>query len=122
MVVLPLDTCARLKVAGVAERVKFGAALTARLIVVELVMEPATPVIVMVAVPVVAEPVAESVKLLLEVAPLGLNDALTPLGRPVAVKFTVPAKPPEGVTVIVAEPLLPWATVKLLGEAAKEKP
>ena len=34
---------------------------------------------------------------------------------------TAPAKPPEGVTVIVLLPLEPCATVRLLGEAASVK-
>ena len=38
--------------------------------------------------PVAVEPLTDSVKVLEEVAGLGLNEAVTPLGSPVAVKVT----------------------------------
>jgi hypothetical protein len=54
---------------------------------------PDEPVIVTVAVPVVAVPLAASVTVLVAVAGLGLNDAVTPLGRPDADRLTLPLKP-----------------------------
>jgi hypothetical protein len=50
-----------------------------------------------------------------------LNDAVTPVGRPDAVKATVPVKPFVGVTLTVLVPLAPWAMDKLLGDAESVK-
>jgi len=50
-----------------------------------------------------------------------LIDAVTPVGRPVAVNATVPANPLTGVIVMVLVPLAPWAMDKLLGDAESEK-
>ena len=52
---------------------------------------------------------------------LGLNDAVTPLGRPDADKPTLPLKPFSGMTVIALVPLVPCAIVTLLGDAEREK-
>jgi hypothetical protein len=86
-----------------------------------LVKPPDVPVTIIVAVPVAAVPLAVRVNVLvvvvLDVLP-GLNDAVTPLGRPVADKVTLLLKPLNGVTVIVVAPLAPPCTiVKLLGDA-----
>ena len=67
---------------------------------------PDVPVTVTVVVPVAAVLLAVSVKVLEEVAGLGLNAAVTPFGT-VADKFTLPAKPFDGVMVIVLVPALP---------------
>ena len=83
--------------------------------------DPEVPVIVTVKVPVVAELVAVSVTTLVEVVGLVPNVAVTPEGRPDADKLTLPVNPPEGVTVIVLFPLLPWVTVRLAGEADSVK-
>jgi hypothetical protein len=75
---------------------------------------------VTVTVPVVAVPLAVSVNVLLlvvEVVGLGLNAAVTPLGRAEADKLTLPLKPVCGVTVIVLWPLPPCVIVTLLGDA-----
>jgi hypothetical protein len=82
--------------------------LTVRAIVVVLVRLPDVPVIVTVAVPVVAVPLAVSVTVLVAVAGLGLNDAVTPLGRPDADRLTLPPKPFCGVIVTALPPLAPW--------------
>ena len=47
--------------------------------------------------------------------------AVTPLGSAEVESDTLPVKPPLGVTVIVELPLLPCVTLKLLGEADREK-
>ena len=47
--------------------------------------------------------------------------AVTPAGNPEADSVTAPVKPPEGVSVTVLLPLLPWTTVTLAGEAESEK-
>jgi hypothetical protein len=64
-------------------------------------------VIVIVEVPVAALAAAVSVKELVVVAEAGLNDAVTPLGRPDADKLTLPVKPFRGATLMVLEPLNP---------------
>jgi hypothetical protein len=78
---------------------------------------PDAPVMVIVAAPVVAVPLAVSVKVLVLAVLLGLKDAVTPLGVPDADKLTLPVKPFWGVTVIVLAPLAPCAIVKVFGDA-----
>ena len=56
-----------------------------------------------------------SVKVLVVVAGFGLNDAVTPLGRPEANKLMLPLKPFRGVTPIALEPLAPCVKLRLLG-------
>lgn len=80
---------------------------TVRLRVVLPVVLPDTPEMVTVTVPVVAVALAVKVSVLVLVAGFGLNDAVTPLGKPVAERVTLPLKPPSGVIVIVLVPLLP---------------
>jgi hypothetical protein len=43
----------------------------------------------------------------------GLKDAVTPAGKPVALKATDPLKPPRGAIVMIAVPLPPKATFTL---------
>jgi hypothetical protein len=89
--------------------VKFGlaAALTVRAILVVADRLPDVPVMVTVALPVVAVALAVSVSTLLPVVGFVPNDAVTPLGRPDAASVTLPLNPPTSVTVIVLVPLLP---------------
>jgi hypothetical protein len=82
---------------------------------------PDEPVIVTVTVPVTAAVPAVSVNVLVFAVLVGLNDAVTPLGRPDADRLTVPLKPYCGVTVMVLALLAPWAIVRLLGEVESEK-
>lgn len=96
--------------------------VTVNVIVVVEVMVPDTPVIVTVLVPMVAVALAVKVSALEVVAGFGLNAAVTPFGRPEAVKVTLPLKAFCGVIVIVLEPVLPCATPTELGLAAKVKP
>jgi hypothetical protein len=79
------------------------------------------PVTVTVAEPVTAPAEAVKVKVLLDVALLGLKDAVTPAGRPDAARVTLPLKPFSGVIVIVVLVLAPCRTVKEPGEADSEK-
>ena len=79
------------------------------------------PVTVTVTVPVAAVLPAVSVKVLVLAVLLGLNDAVTPLGRPEADKPTLPLKPFCGVTVMVLAPLAPCTIVTLFGEVEREK-
>jgi hypothetical protein len=94
--------------------------------VVVAVKLPDVPVMVTETVPGVAALLAVSVNVLLLVVLLlavllGLNDAVTPLGRPDADKLTLLLKPFCGVTVMVLAPLVPCVNVKLFGEAERVK-
>src|SRR5690348_17922786 len=51
----------------------------------------------------------------------GLNDAVTPLGRPEALNDTALVKPLDGVTVTVVLAPAPWLTLTLCGEAESAK-
>jgi hypothetical protein len=83
-------------------------ALTVRAIVVLAVVLPEVPVMVTVTgPPVVAVLVAASVSTLDVVEEVGLNEAVTPLGNPVATNDTLPLNPFAGVTVTVSVALLP---------------
>jgi hypothetical protein len=90
--------------------------------VVVAVVLPEVPVTVIVAAPKVAVVVAVSVSTLEVVEDAGLNDAVTPLGRPVAVNVTLPVKPPRSVTVMVSVAVLPWVIGRVVGDAASVKP
>ena len=83
---------------------KLGAAFTVRLSVVVFVKVPEVPVMVTLAVPIVAVGLAVSVSVLVEVVGFGLNDAVTPVGNPVAVNVTLPLKPLAGVMVTALVP------------------
>ena len=91
-----------------------------RAIVVVFVKLSEVPVTVTVAVPAVAVLLAVSVSVLVAVAGFGLNDAVTPLGRPDADKLTPLLKPFCGVTVIVVVPMVPCTTLMLAGDAERE--
>ena len=75
------------------------------------------PVTVTVAVPVAAVGLAVNVSVLVLAVLLGLNDAVTPLGRPEADKLTLPLKPFCGVIVMALVPLAPCRMVRLFGDA-----
>ena len=64
-----------------------------RVIVVVFVKLPDRPVIVTGTVPMVAVLLAVNVNVLVVVAGFGLNEAVTPLGRPEADKLTLPLNP-----------------------------
>jgi hypothetical protein len=89
--------------------------------VVVCVRPPEVPVIVTVVRPGVAALVAVSVKTLVPVVFTGLKNAITPAGKPLAVRATEPLKLLMPATAIVLLPLLPGTTLKLLGEADREK-
>jgi len=88
-----LDPCAMFTLFGDADNVKFPTTVTASVIVVEFVRLPEVPVIARVALPVAAVLVAVRVRTLDVVAGFGLNDAVTPAGRPDADRLTLPPKP-----------------------------
>src|SRR5216684_644790 len=89
--------------------------------VVVFIKLPEVPVMVTVTVTVDAVLLAVSVNVLALVVLVGLNDAVTPLGRPDADKLTLPLKPFCGVTVMVLVPLAPWVIVKLVGDVDSTK-
>ena len=89
------------------------------MIVAVFVKLPEVPVIVTGTVPVFAVLLAVNVNVLVAVAGFGLNDAVTPLGRPDADRLTPLLKPFWGETVIVLVPLAPCMRVKLLGDAER---
>lgn len=99
------------------ETVGSGGAVTVNVIEVVCVNAPEVPVMVTGNVPVEAALPTASVNVLVAVAGLRLNDAVTPLGSPDADKETPLLKPFWGVTVIVLVPLCPWTTLTLLGDA-----
>lgn len=121
IVLVPLEPCVMVRLLGEAERVKFGGGFTVRESVVELERFPDEPVMVIVAVPVVAVPLAASVRVVVPVVLVGLNEAVTPLGKPEADKLTLPLKPPCGMRVMLLVTLPPRMMVKLLGDAESVK-
>jgi hypothetical protein len=85
------------------------------------VNEPHVPVTVTLYVPVATELSADRVSALAPVVGLGLNDAVTPAGRPEAARLTLPVKPYKGFTVMVDTPDAPRTAVRAEGEAPREK-
>jgi len=69
----------------------------------------------------VAVLLAVNVSVLVRVAGSGLNDAVTPLPRPLADKVTLPLKPLDGVMVMVVFPDEDRLMVKLFGDAERVK-
>lgn len=116
MVDVTLAPRARLKEPGEAERAKFGGGATVRETVVTCDRPPDVPVMVTVTVPRAAVLPAVSVSVLEAVVLLGLNVAVTPLGRPEAERLTLPLNPFSGLTVMALVPFVPRATLRALGE------
>jgi hypothetical protein len=122
IVLVPLPPCAMLKLPGAADNVKFGGTVTVKLTVVVWTRLPEVPVIVtVVGPPTVADPLAVSVSRLVPVVGFVPNPAVTPLGNPEAARFTFPANPFVGFTVIVLVPLLPCAMLTVPGAADSVK-
>lgn len=112
---------------GDAERLKLGAgaALTVTEMVVMAVALPDVPVMVTVAGPVAAVLLAVSVSVLVvraeTVAGFGLNDHVSPAGKPDADNVTLPLKPFCGVTEMLLVPLAPCVTGTVDGDADSVK-
>ena len=121
MVLDRLVPCVMLRLAGDADRLKFGAVVTVSVSVVVLVKLPEVPERVTVNVPVVAVLVAVNVKVLVVLTGFVLNDAVTPLGRPDADNVTAPLKPFRALTVIVLVPVFPCMMLRLPGDADSVK-
>jgi hypothetical protein len=95
-------------IAAEGESVKLDAGFTVSATVVVAVTEPEVPVIVTVTgPPAVAAPVAVSVSRLDPIAGFVPNDAVTPLGKSLAERVTLPENPFAGFTVMVSVLLLP---------------
>jgi len=118
---VPELPCAMLNVAGVAVSANDGGPVIVRASLAVLVKLPDVPVIVRVAVPAAAEPLAINVKVLVVVALAGLNDAVTPVGNPDTVRFTALAKPCCAPTVMVLVPLAPGAIESVAADEDKPK-
>src|SRR5277367_1032333 len=87
--------------------------------VVEAVRLPEVPPMVMVDVPGAALAPTVIVRVLVVLVGFGLKPAVTPVGRPFAVKVTLPLKPPDGTTVMVLVFWLPSAMVSVFGLAVR---
>ena len=96
--------------------------MTSRVKVVLAVVLPEVPVTVTVKAPVVAVPLAVSVSTLELADDAGLNDAVTPLGRPDTVNATLPVNPPVSATVILSVPLAPCLTLRVDADGVRLNP
>ncbi len=94
--------------------------VTVNAIVVLAERLPLAPVMVTVDEPAVAELLADNVNTLEPDVGLVPNDAVTPLGRPLAASVTLPLNPLAGFTVIVLVPEAPCAMDRLPGESDNE--
>jgi hypothetical protein len=117
MVLVPVCPPAMVMLLVKADSVKSGVSTVSATVVVWTRL-PDVPVTVMVAGPAVAVLDAVSVNMLVPVVLDGLNDAVTPAGRPLATRLTAPLKPFRSVTATTLLPLAPCAT--LTGEADRE--
>jgi hypothetical protein len=117
--VAPAPPCVVVSVVGEALSVKLG--FIVRETVVLLTKAPDVPVTVIVNVPAEAVVATLSDKLELVAEVFGVKVAVTPVGRPLAAKETVPEKPFCGTTPIVLFPVPPTPTDRLLGVAVSEK-
>lgn len=113
---------ARFKLAAVGDRVKDGGPVTVSVSLAVLVRLPEVPVIVRDDVDATAELLATNSSVLVVVALVGLNVAVTPAGNPDIVKFTAASKPCCALTVMVLEPLAPGAMESVDADEDRLKP
>lgn len=109
MVPAPDPPGARLKLAGNADSVNPEAAVMVSDTRAVLVKLPEVPVMVSADVAAAAELLAISVSVLVVMALTGLNDAVTPAGKPAMVRFTALLKPSWALTVMLLVPVAPAA-------------
>lgn len=89
--------------------------------VVVAVKLPEEPVTVTVAVPGVAVLDTDRVRTLLVVTGFVPKTALTPFGKPDAVRVTLPLNPLRGLMAMVVEPEAPWRRVRPAGDEERVK-
>lgn len=118
-----LPPCERDRVDSDGVSVKLGGVLatTVRATFAVSVMEPEVPVMVILAVPTVAVPLADSVSTLDPVAGFVPKAAVTPLGNPEAARVTLPENGLMSVIEMLSVPLLPWVTEREDAEGASVK-
>jgi len=122
IVLVAVPPCRTETLPGFANSAKFGGLLTTvSAIGVVWMSEPLVPVIVTVAGPTAAVTEAVNVTTLVPVVEAGLNTAVTPVGKPLAVKATVPVNPFRVATVMVLVAVPPCKTETLAGMAKSEK-
>jgi hypothetical protein len=130
-VLFPLPPWTIVRLAGEAESVKLWGTLTVTAMVVDAVTRGQitaghsgdVPVTVTVnGPPSGAVLLAVSVSVLVLVAGLGTKAAVTPVGKPVAVRFGAPANPPTSAIVMLSPALLPGYTVSAGVDAVSVKP
>ena len=92
------------------------------MVVVTGVNVPDVPVMVIGYVPATVVEATANVTTLEVAEEVGLNEAVTPVGMPVAAKDTLPVNGLTSVTVIVSLPLAPSATVRVDAEGVSLKP
>jgi hypothetical protein len=118
---VPVAPSTTLRLPGASVRAKSGAGVTVTVIVRVAVRLPEVPLSVNCDALGAVELAAVRVSVLVAFVLAGLNDAVTPAGKPAAVKATVPPKLPCGATLMVAVPALPAATFTLATEEASVK-
>jgi hypothetical protein len=110
----------RFSAVGEAVKVKVGCGAIVSVTLVLAVSDPDVPVIDTVDAPLTAV-FGTAIVITVALAELaGLNDAVTPLGRPDALNVTVPVNPFCGNTEIDAVPPAPGLTLRLVGAAVSE--
>ena len=119
---LPFPPCMICRLAGASVIPKSGGAVTVTVNGTVAIRLPEVPLIINWDIIAAAELATVSVNVLFAVVLAGLNEAVTPAGKPVAVKATVPLNPVCGATVMVAVPVPPTPTVKLVTEELSLKP
>lgn len=82
---------------------------------------PDVPVTVTLAAPNAALALAVKVNVLPVVELVGLNDAVTPLGRPETLRLTVPLNPLAGTMAMLVAAVAPWTTYNAGGLACRLK-
>ena len=120
-VLIPVDPCCTVALVPDNEKLGVATGVTFKLMTVVCVRFSAAlvPVIVTLAVPVVAVPEAVNVSVLVPVVEAGLKAAVTPVGKAPTLSATLPLNPPTGETLMVLVPVPPWATLAFVPDREK---
>jgi hypothetical protein len=118
MVSVPLEpaTTDNVVADGLSVKPPVGEVTVSAMVVVTGVSDPEVPVMVIVEVPAAAVLPTVSVSTLEVVEDVGLNEAVTPVGRPDAANVTLPVNGLTSVSVIVSVPLAPSAIDRAVAE------